>query len=171
MRHKQYIQMFRSIAESNADIQHTDNKPAFVRVIKSVSEPFEDKLYLEEFINKNYNNLNYPCLLIMSYSAGYEGEPDTYLNKHHLGMFSVLHRAHTRQRQASKFYDDLDEKLDEAERISESILITLSESLQAHGCKFLGLEGISADKSGPDMNGIVAQSVYFNFTTQTNIEV
>lgn len=169
MFHSEYISMFKTIAENNSDINHSDSNISFTRILKSTSEPFEDKLYLEEFINKNFRNLKYPCLAVFSYNHGYQGSADSPLNKVFNGAFSILEKAAHIKTSSTDQYDSLETACDSAEKISEDVLQSLSTALIESGCTFIDLENIYAEKSGPDINNIVAQTVYFSFTIRTSI--
>lgn len=169
MTHSGYIEIFRHIAQSNPDLEHSETHPTFVRIIKSVSEPFEDKLYLEEFINKNHSKLNYPCICVFSYSHGYTGEDDSPLHKRFDGLYAILDKAKPTRSTSQTQFDHLEDCLDNAERISEEILISLSEALREIGCEFVNLDSLYGEKSGPDINNVVAQSIYFSFTKRTAI--
>jgi len=163
MRHLAYTQLFKEIAQQHPVIAHQVNgKKSFVRIIRSTGDPFEDKLYLEDFIVKNSTSLKYPCLVLFSYNHSYEGEPDQVKFKKFNGMFAVLNIANLQGTNTKEPADFLDEALDSCELIAEQVFTMLENTLE-ETCTMSRGEEIMAEKSGPNAQNIVAQSIYFSF--------
>jgi hypothetical protein len=162
MRHKEYVSLFRDIANRHKKIAHGRNgRFSFVRIIRSTGDPFEDKLYLEEFIRKN-SSISYPALIIMSYAHSFQGDPDQTPIKNMTGLFCVINRKNKVPSNSNSKFDHLDDALDEAELISEDIIAAIQLYTEENECEFLLMDPPEGEKTGPNADDVVGQSIYFS---------
>lgn len=162
MRHKEYVELFRDIANRHKKIAHArSGRFSFVRIIRSTGDPFEDKIYLEEFIRKNAS-ISYPALIIMSYAHSFQIEPDQTPIKTMMGLFCVINRKSKASSASSSKFDHLDDALDEAELISEDIIAAIQLYTVENKCDFLLMDPPEGEKTGPNVDDIVGQSIYFS---------
>ncbi|MCA8831975.1 hypothetical protein [Hymenobacter pini] len=130
MRHQQYSNMGRELARRHQDIQHSDTKCRFLRILIS-TDPIQKQLDLSDFYNSLRNTLDLPAdkaaMVLENYQADYDdNQGDAYYKFHH-SSFIVLKLVEAGN------YEARDQAIDETERIGEELMAAYIEQLTEAG--------------------------------------
>jgi hypothetical protein len=70
MRHSEYTALFRTIAETHVDIQHSPTSMHFARIVIGVN-PMLKGVIMEEFLTSMRTKIKFPFMLCVSYDNKY----------------------------------------------------------------------------------------------------
>lgn len=122
--HSSYTAFFRTMAQRHKKIAHGVNgQMHFVRVTLS-KHPLLAEEDIKEFFRKVNNQLRFPALVLVAYTAGYNANNQDAKRKEFHGEFLILDKV------KKEDFEDLEQKLDETEEIGEEIMGFLDEYYQ-----------------------------------------
>ena len=163
MTHSDITNIFKEMAIQHASLRHnpSESKNAFVRILYNPSSLFETKLYLEEFLEKNRNNLKFPCMLFFSTENTYQYDRDQVERKIFSGIFAIIGH-----KQRSFDNEQLEQMIDNTEVISEDVLARLYHMMvNVNRCEYLDSpDELYSHKIGPIMDDFYGTIMYYSFS-------
>jgi hypothetical protein len=171
MKHEQYTALFRDIAKSHRWIQHEElpGKEAFFRIVDSADNSLMAKVYLEEFLTKQRNIQKNTILILMNFSATYNGPASQFKKKSMSGVFFVLQKCNGND------FDAQEAALGRTEQISEEIIAKVEDMLMGDpeegNCNEYNFtpDEIGQDKIGPVANNWFGTFFYFTLQWQFDL--
>lgn len=165
MRHSQYTQFFRQLAEQHVAIRHSKDECRFVRMILS-SDPLQRIMDAREFYDGLRSKVADGYIMILeSYEADYsDNSGDQKLKEFH-GAFFILHHVQPGD------FDGLEEVLDATEEIGEDIMGTTLERINKDFSlpkKQMKVNGIMNERIGPVGDTYHGTKFSFSFTQGAN---
>ena len=121
LRHSQYIDFMRLIAESHVEIGHTAQEMHFARITLTQDPYIVGMAQIREFINSMGSKLRYPCMLAISFKANYADAKNDNPRKQNDGGFILLDKVKEGDAEAEQ------EVYDRMERIGEEIIAYIRE--------------------------------------------
>lgn len=124
MNHSEFTQRFRQVASLHVDIQHTEAKPHFARIVLT-RDPFLNSTgKIEEFINKSRDQLKSPMMLISSYTSEYADNEGDNIAKILTARMIILKDAKLGD------YEAEEQAFNDTEQIGEECLVWINEFLE-----------------------------------------
>lgn len=115
MRHSEYTALFRSIAESHVDIQHSETNMHFARIVIGVN-PMLKGVVMEEFLTAMRTKIKFPFMLCVSYDNKYLDKTSDNIWKMYPAAFAIIDKPKLNN------FDDQERVLDKAEDIGEDVI-------------------------------------------------
>jgi hypothetical protein len=115
MRHSEYTALFRTIAETHVDIQHSPTSMHFARIVIGVN-PMLKGVIMEEFLTSMRTKIKFPFMLCVSYDNKYMDKISDNIWKIYPAAFAILDKP------KKDDFDDQERVLDETEEIGEEVI-------------------------------------------------
>lgn len=142
MTHTQYTEFFRDIAARHKEIQHTEHRMHFARLILSADPFLSTTSQLDEFLESVKNKLLEPALLLASYEGQYMDNRSSNVEKMLAGRLIILDTVPT-----LNDYQREEEVLTRSERIGEECLAYAEHQLcKDPGRGFLEWDAVGSEK-------------------------
>ncbi|MEM8564948.1 MAG: hypothetical protein AAGF85_00710 [Bacteroidota bacterium] len=121
LRHSQYIDFMRQLAQAHVDIGHSEEEMHFARITLTQDPYVGAMAQIREFVNSMGSKLKYPCLVAISFKANYADTKNDDPRKQNDGGFLLLDQVKTGDADAEQqVYDNM-------ERIGEEIIAYIRE--------------------------------------------
>lgn len=165
MRHSQYTQIGRRLAERHVAIQHSATECRFVRVLIS-TDPIQKQLDLTEFYSALRTRLKMragkAAVILENYQADYDDNQGDFYAKYHHAAFIVLKQVREGD------FDGRDTAIDECEEIGEDLMGAWIEELTEMGLRITPAD-VLQEAVGPIGDGLVGCRFNFMFRTSATL--